>query len=470
MDIRELAEAPVEQAATTAKHWDGASGKMRESGGAVRDHGRLPGWSGGAAEAMGHRIDSCANRVLSSSVAAHWVGFVLGHHATLLTAARNQAAPVLGMAQTFRMRVSADGTVTPPAPLPPLLTLAAAWSMVLHACRMLADALDAATASVVEAVSVVGVVGEAPTVTAVDRDRLDAATVAELVDPAAARAAAAAVTMPSGLDVPLDAATEDSLRQAVGAARRELALRGLDPDAVGVTVQELDGQAVVVVGDLHTAQKVTTLVSGVGSSGDGALLGSAGNAGRIGGTGHAVIAWHGYQAPADLSRGLNPSYAAAGAPALRGAQSALREQAADGAELQVVAHSYGTTLLGAAARDPSTPLDADTIHLLGSPGIGVGTAADLHVDALDGHAEIHAWRAPGDLIGAATGANGGVHGRDPTSPGFGADTVNGGAEGQQDGWAGRILGRMTDGYLWTQGEWDSHSSYLADDLVLEQVR
>ncbi|MDN5581879.1 MULTISPECIES: alpha/beta hydrolase [unclassified Corynebacterium] len=467
MDMQELADAPLEQAAATARQWATASGQMREAAGAVRGHGRLPGWSGGAAEAMGHRIDSCANRVLASCIAAHWVGVVLGHHATLLAAARNQAAPVLGMARTFRMRVSADGTVTPPAPLPPLLTLAAAWSMVLHACRMLTDALDTATAAVVEAASAVG---QAPTVTAVDRTALDAATVAELVDPAAAQAAAAAVTMPSGLAVPLDAATEDSLRQAVGAARRELALRGLDPDAVGVTVQELDGQPVVVVGDLHTAPKVTTLVSGVGSSGDGALPGSAGNAGRIGGTGHAVVAWHGYRAPADLGQGLNPSYAGVGAPALRGAQSALRERSADGAELQVVAHSYGTTLLGAAARDPSTPLDADTIHLLGSPGTGVRDTGELHVDALDGHAEVHAWRAPGDLIGATTGANGGVHGRDPTSAGFGADTVNGAPAGQQDGWAGRILGRMTDGYLWTQGEWDSHSSYLADDLVLEQVR
>ncbi|MDN6258620.1 MAG: hypothetical protein L0J31_02455, partial [Corynebacterium sp.] len=84
MDMQELADAPLEQAAATARQWATASGQMREAAGAVRGHGRLPGWSGGAAEAMGHRIDSCANRVLASCIAAHWVGVVLGHHATLL--------------------------------------------------------------------------------------------------------------------------------------------------------------------------------------------------------------------------------------------------------------------------------------------------------------------------------------------------------------------------------------------------
>ncbi|MEJ6549910.1 alpha/beta hydrolase [Corynebacterium sp. USCH3] len=466
MDVRELATATVEETAACAHSWSAAAGELDTAGTGLRGHGALPGWSGTASDAMRHRVDSSANRVIAVSVAARGVGVVLRHHAAALGQVKGQVAPVLALSRTTGMQVSPTGTVTPPTPVPALTALAAAWSVVLHACRAFASALDGATAAVVAALCAVR---EAPVVTAVDRRGLDAgAARAELVaDPAAT---AAAVTMPSGLQVPLDDAREAALRRAVVSARQELALRGLDPDAVGVSVEQVDGEAVVVVGDIATAGKVTTIVSGVGSSSDGALVGSAGGAGRIAGPGHAVVAWHGYRAPDDVGRGLSPSYAGVGAPSLRSVQSTLRERSADGAELQVVAHSYGTTLVGAAARDPASPLAADTVHLLGSPGTGAGQADRMNLDALDGHAEVHAWRAPGDLIGAATGAFGGVHGSDPTAAGFGADSVNGAPPGQQDGVVGRMLGRMTDGYLWFRGEWDSHSSYLSDDHVLEQVR
>jgi hypothetical protein len=466
MDVHDLAVAPVEDVADAAGQWTSAARRADSSGTAVREHGELTGWSGSASDAMRHRLDSSGNRLIAVSVAARWVGTVLHHHATTLSQVRAQVAPVLSLSRAAGMQVSPGGTVTPPVPVPPLTGVAAASSVVLHACRAFATAVDAATASVVSAMCSVR---DAPAVSAVDPGALGTGgAVAELrADPAAT---AEAVAIPAELAESLDRSRDAALRSAVVASRQELALRGLDPDAVGVSVEQIGGEPTVVVGDLRTAEKVTTLVSGVGSASDGALVGSAGGAGRIAGTGHAVIAWHGYNAPGTVVHGVSPGYAGAGAPALRRVQSDLRDTAAEGAELQVVAHSYGTTLVGAAARDPSTPLAADTLHLLGSPGVGVDHADQLHVDAPDGHAEIHAWRAPGDLIGAATGAFGGVHGVDPTSAGFGADTANGIPADRQGGAVGRILERMTDGYLWFRGEWDSHSSYLADDHVLEQVR
>jgi hypothetical protein len=466
MDVHDLAAAPVEDAAEAAGRWTSAAHRADSAGTAVRRHGELPGWTGSASDAMRHRLDGSGNRLLAVSVAARWVGTVLHHHATTLAQVKAQVAPVLSLSRATGMQVSPAGTVTPRVPVPPLNAVAAASSLVLHACRALATTVDAATASVVSAACSVR---DAPTVSAVDLRTPDAAAAAaELV--AAPGATAASVTIPGGLAGSLDSSREEALRRAVVASRQELALRGLDPDAVGVSVQQIGGEPTVVVGDIRTAEKVTTLVSGVGSASDGALVASAAGAGRIAGSGHAVVAWHGYTAPGTVLHGMSPAYAGAGAPALRRMQSSLRETSAEGAELQVVAHSYGTTLVGAAARDPSAPLAADTLHLLGSPGVGVDRAGQLHVDALDGDAEVHAWRAPGDLIGAATGALGGVHGVDPTSAGFGADTADGVPADRQGGVVGRILGRMTDGYLWFRGEWDSHSSYLADDHVLEQVR
>ncbi|WP_291479981.1 alpha/beta hydrolase [Corynebacterium sp.] len=467
MDVHDLAAAPVEAAADAAEQWSEVARGTESSGTAVRGHAELPGWSGTASDAMRHRLDSSGNRLLAVSVAARWAGVVLRNHAAVLARLRAQVAPILTMSLATGMVVSPDGTVTPPVALPPWTVQAAAASLVLHACRALATTLDEAPASVVSAVCAVR---DAPVVDTVlvagDRGiSVAGAAVTELLaDPAAT---AAAVTLPAGT---ADGPRGSALREAVVAARRELALRGLDPDAVGVAVELVGGEPTVVVGDIRTADKISTLVSGVGSSSDGALVGSAGGAGRIAGPGHAVVTWHGYTAPGSVSHGMNPSFAGVGAPALRELQSSLRDTSARGTELQVVAHSYGTTLVGAAARDPSAPLAADTLHLLGSPGVGVQRADQLHVDALDGRAEVHTWRAPGDLIGAAAGSAGGVHGVDPTAAGFGADSVNGVDADRRGGAVGRILERMTDGYLWFRGEWDSHSSYLSDDHVLGQVR
>lgn len=459
MNVHDIAAARLEEVFAAADTWSAASGDLRGTGGDLRATGTLPQWQGTASDAMRHRVDSSANRMLAAAVASYWVGVVLRTHASALELVKKQVRGTLAATSLTGMAVSADGTVTPGVAG---AALAAVWTVVLKACRGFATAMDAAGGSALAAICAVDA---APAVAPV---QLSAGAAAELVaDPAVA---AAAVTMPSGLHTPLNGGQERRLREAVVSARTELALRGLDPGSVGVEVVAVNGVPVVTVGDIRTAETVTTLVSGVGSSTDGSVVGTGAGAGRIGGPGHAVIAWHGYTAPSGLVDGMNPSFAEAGAPALQELQATLREQSAEGAELQVVAHSYGSTLLGAAARDPSAPVQVDTVHLIGSPGTGHASAGEMHLESGSGRPEIHAWRAHGDLIGAATGTVGGVHGVDPTAPGFGADSVNGLPPDQQGGVGGRIVDRMTDGYLWLRGEWDSHSSYLADEHVLEQVR
>ena len=171
MDVHALADAPLEDAAAVAGQWSATARDLESTGTEVREHGKLPGWTGTASEAMRHRIDSSANRLLAVTVAARWVGTVLGHHATVLSQVRSQVAPVLALARRTGMQVSPGGTVTPPVPLPPLSALAAAWSLVLHACRAFATALDDAAAAVIAALCSVR---EAPLVSAVDRGTLDA--------------------------------------------------------------------------------------------------------------------------------------------------------------------------------------------------------------------------------------------------------------------------------------------------------
>lgn len=449
-DFRDIDDARCEAAAAVAGQWTSTGGQLKETAGGLRETARFDGWSGEASHAMRHRVDSSANRADAAGLSARWTGTVLSTHVTALRPVRATVRAALAAASVTTVSVAVSAAVT----------------ATLQACRGFVTGLDAATGRTIDALCAV-----------------DAPPEAQRVDFSAPAAAAAVAELTGG-----DGGRADhsgGLADAVDAARTALALRGLDPDAVGVSVQEVAGTASVVVGDIRTAEKVTTLVSGVGSSAEGATTGSAASAGRIGGPGHAVVAWHGYTAPPGLVSGATPSAADRGAPGLRNLQSTLRRDSADGAELQIVGHSYGSTLVGAAARDPSEPLDADTVHLIGSPGTGHRHAGDMQVGPSTGDgsgagggsdvgagvgAEIHAWRAPGDLIGMATGAVGGVHGVDPTSPRFGADTVGGAAPELQGGAGGRIVDRMTDGYLWLRGEWDSHSSYLSDEQFLQQVR
>ncbi|WP_432991363.1 alpha/beta fold hydrolase [Dactylosporangium sp. CA-233914] len=201
-------------------------------------------------------------------------------------------------------------------------------------------------------------------------------------------------------------------------------------------VRTADGRALEIVGDLATARTVVVLVPGVDTTAANFDRGLGGverrapawQAHRLadeiaarGGNGIAVVAWLGYHPPHGV--GLDAAredLAAAGAAALREFVSRL-----PGERIVVVGHSYGSTVAGLAARrlDPRV----SDVVALGSPGLGVERAADLHTAA-------HVWagtaandwtrRIPGvRIVGAG-------HGAHPYDPAFGATALPvGGVEG-----------------------------------------
>lgn len=188
----------------------------------------------------------------------------------------------------------------------------------------------------------------------------------------------------------------------------------------------MPGHAAIAVGDIDTADHVAVLVPGTTAYVTDYLGGLVDDADRLRTAAtnslerndstetFAALAWIGYTAPDwDLSV-LSTARATAGAQALdrtmRGLHS-LRASTGTDPHLTVVGHSYGSLVAGQAAR---TSTVVDDLALLGSPGIGVRSAAELAVPA--GHvyvAEAHADRVA-DL---------GWFGPDVQQPGFGATAM-----------------------------------------------
>jgi hypothetical protein len=158
----------------------------------------------------------------------------------------------------------------------------------------------------------------------------------------------------------------------------------------------------------------------------------------------SVTTWMDYDRPMDLGQAASPGYAHSGADALQDFQTGLRVSHDDGAAggqstNTVIGHSYGSTLMGAAALDGH--LDANNVVAVGSPGILAGNASDLNLPA---DANVFATRAQNDIIGAATGL---TLGPDPMSSKFGG-----------------IPFEAAPGPAWPFGSpsVDAHSSYWSD--------
>lgn len=487
MDIHDIENANLGTTMGIADRWRRGGDDLRSTAGDLRSTAKLPDWDGSAAKAMRHRLDSSTNRTDVAGVRGTAVGLVTGVHTTALMAAQGIVRTVLAAARSTGMRIDPDGTVRPggggtvgkingilsavPGPV---------GGFVDGSAAAMTAALKEAIATVLRQDALAG--GYVSATCDIDRPpsvapvEFSPGTVTELTGDPGKAAAAGTVVFPASLDGVLDDGERQELTGSVERARESLALRGIDPDEVGVAVMDLAGSPAVVVGDITTADKVSTLVSGVGSSGSGATAGTAAAAGRIAGPGHAVVAWHGYNAPGNVVIGALPAHAQVGATALRNAQKQLRETTREDVELQVIAHSYGTTLTGTAATQPGEGLEADTVQFLGSPGVRVESAGELDLHATDGRAEVHVWTEPGDFIGLATNPLDGVHGRDPASLLFGADSVDGVSRGSDGtlslsdellsgGWDA-----VTDVYLWLRGDWNTHSAYLSDEQVLEKLR
>ncbi|WP_181786730.1 alpha/beta hydrolase [Mycobacterium shimoidei] len=131
----------------------------------------------------------------------------------------------------------------------------------------------------------------------------------------------------------------------------------------------------------------------------------------------AVTTWMGYDRPMDVFEARHPDAALAGASALDAFESGQRASHVGSPSVDtVIGHSYGSTLVGAAASG-GHHLDANNIIAVGSPGVLVDHAAEL---SLDPGAHVYAMRAQNDIIGLGRIATEWTLGGDPMAPNFGA--------------------------------------------------
>lgn len=131
----------------------------------------------------------------------------------------------------------------------------------------------------------------------------------------------------------------------------------------------------------------------------------------------SVTTWMGYDRPMDLAHADFPDPAGASAANLDAFEAGQRASHIGAPSIDtVIGHSYGSTMLGAAASG-GHHLDADNIIAVGSPGMLVDHASDLSLDP-GGH--VYAMRAENDIIGAAGGTTQWTLGPEPDKQSFGA--------------------------------------------------
>ena len=146
-----------------------------------------------------------------------------------------------------------------------------------------------------------------------------------------------------------------------------------------------EGQAVVALGDPDRADNVLTQVPGM-TAGLDSYAGELARAERIAvragelapAASTSAIMWLGYDAPDFLDEAASRAPADAGAVGLRRFQDGLRATH-DGtpAHQTLLGHSYGSLVVGRAAAEEG--LAADSVVFVGSPGVGVESAAELRV-------------------------------------------------------------------------------------------
>ncbi|MGS2613376.1 alpha/beta hydrolase [Micromonospora sp. LZ34] len=229
-------------------------------------------------------------------------------------------------------------------------------------------------------------------------------------------------------------------------------LLGLDPAG--------EGRAVVALGNPDRSSRVLTYVPGMTAGLDDAP-GELDRAARVlarctaldPAEETAAVLWLDYDAPDFLHEAVWPGQARDAGPALHWFQEGLRAtHEGPPARQTVLGHSYGSLVVGNAAREHG--LAADALVFVGSPGVGVAHAADLGLPAGQVWAStaaddvIRLARPPDELarrglvgaapLGATLGLAGGHElwfGRDPTDPGFGARTFPSGRHGHTGYWA-----------------------------------
>lgn len=206
-------------------------------------------------------------------------------------------------------------------------------------------------------------------------------------------------------------------------AQRAEVERLLGDRGSGVTVLETaPGTTAVAHGDLRRARNLLTLVPGTGSTADDIAAQVDKLKGDYG-EDTAVVVWT-YDAPPGLTHAASAAYATEAGHELQAFQSRMTERGF--ARMDVVGHSYGSTVVAQATTGGG--LRADTVTLIGSPGVGpgIGSVRDMKLIRHDGTAHdaaqnsrrVIANTSALDVISVP--ASTGVLGWDPMSPGFGA--------------------------------------------------
>ncbi|MET7304633.1 alpha/beta hydrolase [Embleya sp. NPDC005575] len=155
----------------------------------------------------------------------------------------------------------------------------------------------------------------------------------------------------------------------------------------------LDGQVVMSIGDPDKAKNVSVSVPGTGATVTNGLEGGIKRIDAMqqvtdkltpaGGSDLASVFWLDYDAPEQGAAGISGSMikwdrSQEGAPRLDSFVNGVRAQGND-QHITLIAHSYGTTVVGDAARS-GNGLAVDDVVSLGSPGMHVTRAQDLHMD------------------------------------------------------------------------------------------
>ncbi|MFX4291084.1 alpha/beta hydrolase [Streptomyces bohaiensis] len=107
----------------------------------------------------------------------------------------------------------------------------------------------------------------------------------------------------------------------------------------------------------------------------------------------STITWIGYETPPEIMfDATKQEYADDGAPLLNSFLDGLdaTRTATGDRNTTVIAHSYGSTTTGTATQQREHPISADSIIAVGSPGMTVGSAAELGIGADN----VYAMQAP----------------------------------------------------------------------------
>jgi hypothetical protein len=229
----------------------------------------------------------------------------------------------------------------------------------------------------------------------------------------------------------------------------EAYLLGFDPEG--------NGRAIIATGNPDTAHHQAVYVPGTTSN-----LGNVGgdtdrmvNLWRVaedkaGGQAVSTITWLGYDAPQHVVTDAPFShYADDGAPAFNRFMDGLEASHAGEtpAHRTAIGHSYGTTLIGSAARQGH--LNADEIVFAGSPGVQVPKAEQMDVPA----DRVWNLEAEGDVVPDIGRFGHGGHDSDgpwaiPSDERFGANQVaTGNIEGHSQYWKERSASLVNQGLV-----------------------